>query len=34
MQISDIKSALLIKMDAAVIANPPRNGITVFCRQP
>jgi len=34
MQASDIKSALLTKKDAPVIANPPRNGINVFCRQP
>ncbi len=31
---SDISSALTIKKDAAVIANPPRNGINAFCRQP
>ena len=31
---SDMSSALTIRKDAAVIANPPRNGIKDFCRQP
>jgi len=31
---SDISSALTIKMEAAIIANPPRNEIKDFCRQP
>jgi len=33
-QASDMSNALMIRKEAAVIANPPRNGINAFCRQP
>ncbi len=34
MQASDISNALLMRNDAAVIASPPRKGISAFCFQP
>ncbi len=34
MQASDINNALTMKKDAAVITNPPINGINALCRQP
>ena len=34
MQASDIHNALTMKIEAAVMARPPRNGSKARCRQP